>query len=189
MPFGSARLGGYLHGSRCGTAVLRAVVRCKNLHFLNSIEAWINHQRARCPIQARVQHVAAVDFECVVFDAAAVHAVLNAADDTYFGFVLPGLIADSGGKCDELREVTAIQAYRHYFLLCDRSGDRGTLGLYLADAARLHVYFFGFGFRGFERRVQRQFESGRQGHVVENLGREVGSSYGQCVSARCDVEE
>ena len=106
-------------------------------------------------VQAGIQHVAAIDFEGVVFDAAAIHAVLHAAHHAHLGFVLPGLIADAGRERDELREITAVESDRHHFFLRDRAGDGGGLGLHLPDIAGFHVDFFGFRLSWHQRSVER----------------------------------
>ena len=118
-----ARLRRHLDGARCGAPVLRAVVRGQDLHFLNRIQAGIHHQRAGSAIQSGVEHVAAIDFKRVVFDAAAVDAVLHAADHAHFGFVLAGLIADARGQRDQLSKVAAVKSDRYDFFLRDGAGN------------------------------------------------------------------
>src|SRR5208337_2736172 len=70
MPCRSSRFGGDLHRARGRAPVLSAVVRGQHLHFLNRIQAGINHEGAGCAVQPRVQNIAAVDFERVVLDPA-----------------------------------------------------------------------------------------------------------------------
>ena len=71
-------------------------------------------------IDSRVQNIAAVDVEAVVFDAAAVYAELCASQGTDFSFVLATLIADTWCKRYKLREITAVQSQGRYFLLRNR---------------------------------------------------------------------
>ena len=121
---------------------------------MNSIQAGVNHERARGPVQAGVQHVAAIHFEGVVLDPPSIHAVLHTAHHSYLGFVLPCLIAHARRKGDELREITAVESNRHDLFFRNRAGNRGALGLHLFQAAGFHVHFFSFCARWLQGSVQ-----------------------------------
>jgi hypothetical protein len=66
----SSRLRGHLHRSGSRPPELGSVVGGQHLDFLNGVQAGENHQRAGGPVQPGVEHVAAIDFEGVVLDAA-----------------------------------------------------------------------------------------------------------------------
>src|ERR1700675_2117428 len=92
--------GRYLHGARRCAPILGTVVRSQHFYFLDRIQTGINHERGRRTIQPDVKHVASIDFESVVLDAASIHGVLHAADYPHLRFVLPGLVSYAGSERD-----------------------------------------------------------------------------------------
>src|SRR5208283_4256510 len=92
--------------ARAVLAILRAIVGGQHLDFVNGLDAGIDVEGE---VAAIVHHVAAVDFPIVVFGAAAVDAVADAALDADLAFVLPGLIADAGNQLNELGKDAPVQ--------------------------------------------------------------------------------
>src|SRR5271163_4068517 len=124
--------------------VLGAIVGGEDFDFLNSIETGVNDQGAVVTIQAGIQHFRSVDGKAVVFGAAAIHAIGNAAGHTNLGFVLLRLVADSGDKVNKLGEVTAVQADARHFLAGNRSGYLRILRLYLRHCAGRYFHLGSF---------------------------------------------
>ena len=121
-------------------SVLRPVVRGQHLELRDRVDTGKNVQAA---VAAIVHVVAAVEFPVVVLDAAAIHAVLNAAHDSDLALVLSGLIADAGDKSYQLREIAAVQLQLGDFLAGDGAGHFRTLSFHLGYGCALDGHLDG----------------------------------------------
>jgi len=83
------------------------------------------------------------------------HAVLDAARDAHFGFVLSSLVTDARSQRDQLGEVASVQPEVGKLFLANGSGDLRSFGLNLAAFLVFDIHF-GHGSGGFQGSGQRE---------------------------------